>query len=311
MKLQDVAGTWTAIGAITCVLCLSGDANAASCKTPSSEKIAQVQSYVGELDNPGIANDFTLVESAQVNESCVWRLRFESSSTKSQTVYLSPDQQYLYREMYDLRSDPAADQRSREQELMKALTVGNPPSRGPSTAGITIVEFADFQCRYCRGLAGALAKQIDSDSKGNIKLVFRNFPLSMHPWAASAAQMGECAALQKETAFWRLHDFFFSSQQALNQSDVQEKAIAFATANTDLDIAQFKACIEKHLSEGLIKNDVDLGRRNYVQATPTLFVNGVRYEGYRDDAQLKAIVDAARRGDVWPVIAAHSRPDLP
>jgi protein-disulfide isomerase len=296
MALRGFIGGSPAIGGIILALVFNATAKAARCRPPSSEKIALVRSYIGELDNPGVANDLSIGQASRVPGACLWMLHFESSSEKKQiTVYLSSDQDHFYRDVYDLRTDPLADQRTREQKLMNALAAGSPPSRGSATADVTIVEFADFECPYCRRMGDALANQ------ANVKTLFRNFPLPIHPWANVAAQMGECAALQNTGAFWSLHDFFFANQEILNQNNVYQKVNDDETLKPNLDMAQFKNCVDQHLSDKLIKNDVDLGRKNYVSGTPTLFVNGVRYEGYRDAEQLRAIIEAARRGDVWPV----------
>ena len=142
------------------LICLVGNASPARCKVPSSEKIDSVRRYVAELEDVGAEQDLKLVDNAQAGKSCFWKLHFESTVKRKEiTVYLSPDMQYLAPNVYDLSSDPLAEQRSSERQAMKVLTDGNPPVRGPVAAETTIVEFVDFECPFCLRLTDVLEKQ--------------------------------------------------------------------------------------------------------------------------------------------------------
>jgi protein-disulfide isomerase len=297
------------VGSLVCGACfVLTRANAVPCKAPSTTKVDQIRGYLAKLDNLGDPNNLQLMDITSASTTCFWKLRFETS-VQQITVYLSPDKQYLSKAIYDLTTDPLAEERTRDLQLMKSLMVGEPPSRGLSTAPITVVEFSDFECAYCQRFAHVLDKD-DAISNGKVRIVFRYFPLRIHPWANSAAQMSECASSLKGSAFWQLHDFFFSNQETLNVSNVRDKTVAFVATHTDLDIGLFEDCVDNHLSAPRIKGDLDLGIQNKVHATPTFFVNGVRYEGTKDAAQIRAILEAAERGEVWPVMQPAA-PDAP
>jgi protein-disulfide isomerase len=101
----------------------------------------------------------------------------------------------------------------------------------------------------------------------------------------------------------------FSIQLDLSQTNVPEKAIAFVAENTHLDVDKSTDCLDEHQAAGAVDQDIELGRQNGVHVTPTFFVNGVVYDGAKDTAQFKAILEAAQRGDVWPVNAVSSQPN--
>lgn len=281
------------------------------CKGPLPGKMTQIGRYISELDYFGGTSSVRLSESSRYNASCFWKLTFEDDvSKKKVTMYLSPDQRYMASDIMDLNIDPLAERRQREEELVQTLTAGSPPSRGSANPQVTIVEFADFECPYCKRLADAI-DQMQSQNSRDVRVIFRNFPLRMHPWAREAAEIAQCAASQKESTFWSLYGFFFSNQQTLNYASIKDKAVAFARANTDLDIPKFSECVDGHLSSQAVGSDLALGRSNGVHATPTMFVNGIKYEGVRDLEQLQNIVAAAARGDVRPVTTSVLESALP
>ncbi len=297
--LRKIVPTSTSIAIVACCMSFSSSANALRCKAPSSQRIDQVRGYLAGLRHLD-RSDLKLVTSTESSTKCYWKLQFELEATGLViTTYLSPNRQFLSSDVFDLKEDPLAEQRHRVNELSKALTAGDPPTRGSATAAVTIVEFADFECLYC----GRFSQILEQDLKGDpsVRIEHRNFPLRMHPWANNAAEIAECAEMQDSASFWKVHDFLFSHQPELSVRNVGNMATAFVASNTDLDVSKFKSCIANHRSAALVKADVDLGLQNGVHATPTFFVNGVRYQGTKNAEQLKAILDAARRGEVWPV----------
>jgi protein-disulfide isomerase len=236
------------------------------------------------------ASQLTLIESAPANDTCFWKLHYRDSVSKTDvTVYLTPDGKYLVPNLYDLSVDPLAEERAAAEKRMKAFEVGGPPSLGAANAPITIVEFSDFQCPFCKRMTDALENGLTADERKNIRIVFRNFPLPMHPWAKDAAEVAGCAALQSDASFWKLHDYLFQNQATFTVDNIRANATAFALANAGVDKAQFQTCLDKKLAVGGVAQDTDMGNANGVHATPTLFINGVKYDGAKDAAALRAI----------------------
>ena len=131
-----------------------------------------------------------------------------------------------------------------------------------------------------------------------MQIIFKNYPLPMHPWARSAAQLVACAGMQNDDAFWKLHDFAFSNQKELTAENVEERIGAFADQQSGIDHKAFHECVDRGLTVGPVLKDEELGRKEGVHATPTIFINGTRIEGIRDAAQLKQLIASARNGDL-------------
>src|SRR6478672_8327227 len=96
------------------------------------------------------------------------------------------------------------------------------PSRGPANAKVTLVEFVDYQCPYCGALERDTMPQIVKNYGDRIRIVSRQFPLSIHPYAMGAALAMECAYQQGK--FWPLHDRLFHNQTALDPAGLASQA---------------------------------------------------------------------------------------
>ncbi len=131
------------------------------------------------------------------------------------TLYASPDLRFLTRDLLDTRIDPEVEDRRRKQEFEAALNRGDFPVLGPADAPVTITVFSDFQCPYCARFAQVLEKDVLPREGSNVRVVFREFPLQMHPWARPAAQTAVCVAQQNHQYFWKLHDYLFDHQREI------------------------------------------------------------------------------------------------
>jgi protein-disulfide isomerase len=271
---------------------------AETCPTPSSAKRAQVEAYViaqNELSLPNVV----LLESKAANEACFWLFRYEVSNPKKQeiSVYLSPDGNYLLPTLYDLSVDPQAEKKALRVANQKALLEGIMPEIGPENAPVTIVEFADFECPYCKRMADTLRKDLLPSEGNNVRFVFRNYPLPMHPWAMAAAEMAECVTLQKPGEFWKVHDFLFENQSQLTADNIKDKLTQFIAANVAIDQGQYWSCVDNDLAMGPVKKEMDLGQKLGVRGTPAIFINGAFYSGFKDAPQLRALIEGAQKGD--------------
>jgi protein-disulfide isomerase len=100
--------------------------------------------------------------------------------------------------------------------LMGELAQNRGTSKGNATAPVTIVEFSDFQCPYCKKLAETM-NQLSPDERAKVRVVFHHLPLPMHAWARTAAEAAGCAQLQGPEVFWGMHDQLFANQDKLDQ----------------------------------------------------------------------------------------------
>ena len=97
------------------------------------------------------------------------------------------------------------------------------PSRGPADAPVTIVEFSEFQCPFCRRVLPTL-REVEDRYRGRVRLVFRHFPLARHKDAPKAAEAAECA--RDQGRFWEMHDRLFENAERLGVADLKRHARA-------------------------------------------------------------------------------------
>jgi protein-disulfide isomerase len=145
------------------------------------------------------------------------------------------------------------------------------PSKGPSTAAVTIVEFSDFQCPHCKEAQPAIEKLLAAHP--DVKFTFQNFPLAMHEWARKAAAYADCVAQTKPDAFWKFSNDVFEAQTQITASNADEKltALADSAGVKGTDIA---TCAALPATDGHIQKSIDLGTSAEVTSTPTFFING-------------------------------------
>jgi protein-disulfide isomerase len=215
--------------------------------------------------------------------------------TERATFYISKDgKEFVRGEMFDTAANPFAS------NLTKLKSSGD-PSRGPANAPVTIVEFADFECPHCREVHVAL-KSVEKDYP-QIRLVFKNFPLSrLHPWAETAAIGGRCAFQQSPSAFWKMHDLIFDNQDTISPDNVFDQLVDFA-GQIGLNTDSFKACMASPAAKQAVETDRAEGLALKVEATgtPTLFINGRPLAGGDVDSIEEYIKFAL----------AHRSPDAP
>jgi protein-disulfide isomerase len=151
-----------------------------------------------------------------------------------------------------------------------------------------VVEYGDYECSHCGRLYHIL-NAIESYMGRSLRLVYRHFPLGLiHPHARLAAEAAEAAAAQGK--FWQMHASLYEHQHTLGGSAV----FAYA-ATQELDMARFTLELDQHAHGDRVWADLVGGVRGGVNATPTLFVNGVRHDGSHDLQTLIHTFEGAAR----------------
>ena len=160
--------------------------------------------------------------------------------------------------------------------------------QGPDNAPVTLLEYGDYQCSYCGDLYPVL-KDVQKQMGKSLRFVFRNFPItSIHPQAFVAAEAAEAAAGQGK--FWQMHDRLYE-----NQFDLSAESIAIYAEQVGLDMERFVREVNDQTYAKRIKHDFQGGVMSGVNGTPSLFINGERYDGDRDVRSIVAALKAASK----------------
>jgi protein-disulfide isomerase len=171
-----------------------------------------------------------------------------------------------------------------------AVAEAGSPAKGPSDAPVTVIEFSDFECPFCGRIEPTLAK-IEKNYGDQIRFVFRQFPLSVHPHAQKAAEASLCA--DEQGKFWEMHDAMFDDQHSLGVEQLRSKA-----ASLGLDADKFNACLDGDKFNSRIQADIADGQKAGVGGTPALFVNGRFINGAVPYDDIAKVIDdeLARKG---------------
>jgi protein-disulfide isomerase len=174
---------------------------------------------------------------------------------------------------------------------MGAVTLEDRPTQGPADAPITIVEFADFECPFCAHAFSVLETMVNTTYKGKVKVIFKAYPLNVHPWALKAAEAAECAREQNPTAFWDFARYFYDNQGSININNLQQNVDKIAKQQK-LDAPSLKACMDSPQTEARVKQDQNDGNSIHVSSTPTFFVNGIPVVGLPDNKIMAFVIDS-------------------
>jgi protein-disulfide isomerase len=164
------------------------------------------------------------------------------------------------------------------------IPVTGAPYTGPANAPITIVEFSDFQCPYCI----LAVPQIDAVLKNyptQVKLIFKQFPLEIHTDAYRAAAAS--LAAHKQGKFWLMHNALFA-----HHNDLSMQSIMAIAKENGLDAKRLESDMESKETRVTIETDVKDGETAGVEGTPTIFINGQRYNGRIELSSLKPLLDS-------------------
>jgi protein-disulfide isomerase len=170
--------------------------------------------------------------------------------------------------------------------------------RGAPGAPVTLVEYGDFECPYCRTLAPILEelRQLLGDQ---LRLVFRHFPLaSSHPHAFRAAQAAEAAGTAGR--FWEMHDLLYANQEAPD-----DERLAANAAELGLDADGFARDLRDEVYAERVREDLRSGAASGVSGTPTLYLDGVRFD---TTVGLQELLGAIRRAHPELTVAADADP---
>jgi len=161
-------------------------------------------------------------------------------------------------------------------------TGGRPARGGGEKAPITIIEFSDYECPFCKR-AEPTVQQVLKAYGDKVRFVYRHYPLEFHAKARPAAEAAECANAQGK--FWEFHDKVFAS------ADLSETKLKAIAGEIGLDQAKFDECLAKHASKDAIDKDMADASGVGVTGTPAFFINGRMISGAQPFEKFKEIID--------------------
>jgi len=191
----------------------------------------------------------------------------------------------LYRNaLADLRKNASIDLRLEEPRLSAmSVDASTAPSTGSKDTGaITIIEFADFQCPYCRESQKTL-KEVMRAYGARARLVFKHLPLDMHAEAFASARAAFCAG--EQGLFWQYQDALFSCP------DLSAESLNKIASDLGLKQPQFQTCLNSEAARAVVMRDVQEAKRLGINSTPTFIINRKLVRGAIGFDDFKAIIE--------------------
>ena len=159
------------------------------------------------------------------------------------------------------------------------------PSLGPEDAAVTIVEFSDYQCPFCKRAHPTVNALVERYPE-QVRVVYRHFPLdSIHPQARAAAEAAACA--EDQGRFWEYHDLLFAGTSDFGSERLRELA-----GEAELDVAAFDACVAEGRHKDRVQEDLVAGQEAGVNGTPAFFVNGIPLSGAQPLEKFVELIEA-------------------
>jgi protein-disulfide isomerase len=172
------------------------------------------------------------------------------------------------------------------------VPVDDDPVLGPEDAAITIIEFSDYECPYCRSWQADVLPRLLETYPDKVRIVYRDFPLSsIHPNAAPAAAAANCA--NEQDAYWEYHDRLFSMELGLGNQAYQQYA-----SDLGLDAVSFAECLESGRYVEEVQADFDYAAELGVRSTPTFFINGIAVVGAQPFELFQEVIEKELAGEI-------------
>lgn len=217
----------------------------------------------------------------------------DEAKERIRLAFESQARMQLYREALARLKETAKIEINLEEPRLPSVSKDDTaPARGAKKAAITVVEFSDFQCPFCRD-SQSVIKQVLQLYKNDVRLIFKHLPLEIHAQAFASARAAVCAG--EQGFFWQYHDALFAAD-TLSPDTFNQIA-----ADLGLNIPTFKACLDAETSRTAVLRDVREAKRLGISGTPAFIINGklirgaLSFEGFKDilARELKSIQQGA------------------
>jgi protein-disulfide isomerase len=220
---------------------------------------------------------------------------------KDYKFLLSKDRATMLRvTKFDLTKDPFV-------ELMSKIDVTGRPSRGAKSAKVLLVSFDDFECPWCAQMHRTLFPDILKEYGDRVTFIYKDDPLSFHPWALHAAVDANCLAAQNGDAYWDFADYVHANKREVDsektlgaQFEAIDKITTLQGQKHNVDVLALQSCVRAQ-NEDAVNASMKEAHGLGVDGTPALFINGQKLDGAVPISQVRAALDAALKDAGEPV----------
>lgn len=166
------------------------------------------------------------------------------------------------------------------------------PSIGPANAPITIIEFSDYQCPFCTKWHNEVFLRLLKEYPKQVRIVYRDFPLSsIHPAATAAAEAANCA--NEQGKYWDYHSALFSNKYNLNRDGFIQYA-----QDLNLDVTSFSQCFDERRYADEVQADYEYAATLGIRSTPTFFLNGIPIVGAQPYDLFRQVIEKELAGEI-------------
>ncbi|HZT74796.1 MAG TPA: thioredoxin domain-containing protein [Terriglobales bacterium] len=267
----------------------AGQAEKARGAASESSLRARVQAYLHRVLDFQHLDEMTITSISPPDASGIRTVKVavaKGDQHAEQTYFISPDEReiMLGEDKSELSADPWRSIRAK-------LQIGDSPAEGAASAPVTIYEFSDLECPYCKE-ENTVLQQLAQQMPGTVRVVFKYFPLvKIHPWSMAAAEAAACVVQQNPAHFWPFEQATFDHQDQLTPADAASRLRDFALESGS-DPARFDACMSSPLPRRVVERTLAEGKAVGVVRTPTLFVNGRPIPGAVPIQVMRPLVEA-------------------
>lgn len=258
-----------------------------------SEDVAasNLVSFIESQSQAGVEGDIEVVSSERDGELYKVTLNFQGQEVP---VYVSLDGQYLIADVIPLDPSllPSLPSGAGGSQTKVEVEIGDSPSKGDANVPVTIVEFSDYQCPFCAKFWRETLSQIEETfiDTGIARLVYKDFPLNIHPEAPKAAEAARCVGAQLgDEGYFEMHDLLFAGQAELSLGNYKE----WARSIDGVDGNKFDECLDSGEFTEAVLDDFAYGQSLGVQGTPAFFINGKLISGAQPYEVFEQLIVAA------------------
>ena len=203
-------------------------------------------------------------------------------------IYVSDDNRhYLMGDFGDINSNP-------DQDRIAKVDISQSPMLGEKKAPVTVIEFVDFECPFCKR-AFDYQDDIMKLYAGKVRLVYKAYPLSFHPWAEPAAIAAQCAQLSVPKKFWGFYNDIFQHQDDISSAKDPSARLMELAKESGYSSKKFLSCYENKVSSPTVHKEIEEGQSAGINGTPGYMINGHLLSG-ADENTLRSRIDECLLG---------------